>query len=628
MQHTVKLGVLSAFLASQAYAAAQQPAESSKNSPVRALEEIVVTSSRVPMPLRQVGTSVTVLDAEDIRARGYHSLFDVLRSQPGIAASNTGGAGKPTSLRIRGEEGYRTRVYLDGIDLSDTAGTQTSPRIEEMLSAGIQRVEILRGPQGLMYGADAGGVINLSTRRAKPGFEGQVSGEGGRYNSRQWSADVAGASERADFAVSATDFTTDGFNARSSDTSLRDADGYDNQTLHGRVGWQALDGLDLELVTHSIDSDSDYDACFTATTFAPSDRCRNRFEQDAWRAAASLVRGDFTHQLAYTGNDTSRQAFTESQPTFGSEGELRKWSYLGQYRASETQRVVFGIEHLNENLDDGSLERERDQESVFLEYQGSLGEQLFFTLGTRRDDNDDFGTHNSHRASAAWVMPASGGEFKLRGAYGTGFRAPSLYEIAYNSGSFAFPPASQASLDAEESDGYDLGAVWAGDNGLYLELVYFDQHISDEIYFDLQGFSGYLQDSGETRSSGVELVASMPLLHGLTLDSNYTYNDTRNAEGSVRVRRPRHLANLGLTWQPLADSLSLALNLRASRDSEGIDGRPLDDYAVADFNARYMLWPGVEIFGRLENLFNRDYQEVPGFNTGGRALYAGARYSF
>ena len=137
------------------------------------LEEIIVTSSRVEMPLRQVGTSVSAISSEEIKQRGLNSLYDILRSQPAVAVSNSGGPGSVSALRIRGEEGFRTQVRLDGINISDTGGTQVGPNLEHLLSSGIQRVEILRGPQGLMYGADAGGIVNISTQAPRDGFAGE-----------------------------------------------------------------------------------------------------------------------------------------------------------------------------------------------------------------------------------------------------------------------------------------------------------------------------------------------------------------------------------------------------------------------------------------------------------------------
>ena len=152
------------------------------------LEEIIITSSRVPMPLRQVGTSVSVVTSPEIQQRGFSSLYEILRSQPAIGVSNSGGAGKPTALRIRGEEGFRTQVLLDGINISDASGTQIGPNLEHLMSAGINRVEILRGPQGLMYGADAGGIVNITTAAPSEGLTGELSAEGGRYGTQQLGA--------------------------------------------------------------------------------------------------------------------------------------------------------------------------------------------------------------------------------------------------------------------------------------------------------------------------------------------------------------------------------------------------------------------------------------------------------
>ena len=145
----------------------------------------------------------------------------MLRTQPGVSVTNTGGTGSAATLRIRGEEGYRTLVLLDGIDISDTSGPQVSPRFEQLLSSGVQRVEILRGPQGLMYGADAGGVVNITTIAPTEGLGGEVSAEGGRYGSEQVAGNVGGGNDTVDFNLSAADFSTDGFNARDTDTVLQ-----------------------------------------------------------------------------------------------------------------------------------------------------------------------------------------------------------------------------------------------------------------------------------------------------------------------------------------------------------------------------------------------------------------------
>ncbi|HEY7775409.1 MAG TPA: TonB-dependent receptor, partial [Kineobactrum sp.] len=217
---------------------------------------------------------------------------------------------------------------------------------------------------------------------------------------------------------------------------------------------------------------------------------------------------------------------------------------------------------------------------------------------------------------------------KFRSSWGTGFRAPSLYEIAYNNSFFASAPAANTNLQEERSEGYDLGVAFYGSNGLQLEAVYFAQTMENEIFFDLQAFSGYLQGDGDSDSSGVELIAQLPLTRQLSLQGNYTYNDTDTAAGTYRVYRPRHLANIGLQWQDGSGQLALGLNARMSRDARSPDGSPVDNYEVVDMNVRYALLPELELYGRVENLLNSNYEEIPTYQTSARAAYAGVRYSF
>lgn len=591
------------------------------------LEEIVVTSSRVPTPLREVGTSISIITEDEIRALGFNTLQDVLRTQPSVGVSNTGGVGAPTSLRIRGEEGFRTRVFIDGIDIADASGVQISPRFEQLLSASVSRVEILRGPQGLMYGADAGGIVNIQTLGGRENTGATIAAELGRFDTRQLSFDAGGEVESIEWGVNAVDYETDGFNSRTDDTSLRDADGYANTSLHGALAWNLTESLRLSATLRNTDSDGEYDNCFTMS-FSRSDLCDNSFEQMAWRVGADYSLGRSEHSLAYSGNQTEREFFTEGVSTFATEGEVERISYTGSVQASDALRVVFGADLQSEQLDSGSDFRERDQNGYYVEVQTEASDDFFLTGGIRYDDNDDFGEHTTYRVSAAYLVPVSRGELKLKATYGTGFRAPSLSEEAYNAGPFAFPPASLTDLQEEESEGYDFGLVWAADDGTYLEATYFSQSVSNEIFFDLASFSGYQQATGEIESRGLELVAMLPLGAGFSVGGNYTYNDTDKSGGGSRLRRPEHLANLNIQWSGLGERLSLAMQYRGSYEAIGAGDQPLDDFEVLTFNANWQATAQLSLYARAENLLDEDYEEVPGFNTAGAALYAGLRYSF
>ncbi|MDP5069887.1 MAG: TonB-dependent receptor plug domain-containing protein, partial [Congregibacter sp.] len=344
------------------------------------LEEVVVSSSRVPTHLRNVGTSVTILEEAEILQRGFLSLPDMLRTQPSIAATNTGGPGQATSLRVRGEEGYRTMVLIDGMDIGDSSSPQVSPRLEQLLTTGISRVEILRGPQGLSYGADAGGIINIRTATPREGLGGGLAIEQGRYDTQQMSGRIGGTFDSVDFLISGADFSSDSFNARNTDTDLVDDDGYDNRTVHARAGWKVSDALRLEGVVRQVEGDNDFDGCFDAS-FSPSNDCNDSFVQDSWRVSAAFSQNSFTHELAYSDNTTDREFFAESAAFFAAQGGLERLSYLGQWRQSDALSLVYGVDRERESIDDGSFDRSRRQTGVYSEYQGRFNENLTLTAG-------------------------------------------------------------------------------------------------------------------------------------------------------------------------------------------------------------------------------------------------------
>ena len=591
------------------------------------MEETVVTSSRVPTLLRDLGTSVSILTSEEIEQRGFLNLADIMRTQPGVAASNNGGAGKATSVRVRGEEGFRTMVILDGIDMSDTSGTQVGPRMEHLLSAGIERVEILRGPQGLSYGADAGGIINIQTTAPSDGFGGRITAEAGSYGTQQLGGTIGGGSEEADFLLSVADMESDGFSARDTDTGMRDADGYENTTVHARAGWQASGNLRLSAVVRSVDGDNEFDGCFNSS-FSSTNDCTDKFSQDSWRLAVDATTGAFSHQLAFSDTQIDRESFSEGVSSFATEGALERLSYVGSWQGGDSLRLIYGVDQEMESIDDGSTDRDRDQLGVFAEYQGRIMELFSVSAGVRHDDNDDFGQFTSYRLSGAFVTTVAGGDLKLKASYGTGFRAPSLFEISYNSGPFAFPPATNAPLSEETSAGFDIGFTWATDDGRYVELNWFDQEVDDLITFDMVGFSGYIQDRGKSTSEGVELIGRLPVSDSITLSGNYTWNDAETPSGEQRLRRPKHLANLSLTYMGMDDRLRMGANLRNSRDSVDIGQVPLDDYTVVDLNASYRVMSGLDLYLRAENVFDEEYKEVITYNTAGAAIYGGVRYEF
>jgi vitamin B12 transporter len=596
-------------------------------------EEIVVTSSLIPTPRREIGTAVSVLEGAEIELRGFDALADALRTQPGIGVSNSGGPGKATTLRIRGEEGYRTMLVIDGVKAVDSSALQVAPSFDSLLATSdMERVEVLRGPQGFLYGADAGGVVNVLTVRGSGSVNGQVGFEGGDFATRKVSGNLAGGSDRGDFYVSATDLDTDGFNARASDTVLRDDDGAENTTLHAKVGFNVTENARLQLVARDVDASTLYDGCFTSS-FSPSDNCIGTTDQMTYKLSAEL-RGDrFTNAFGYSNIDIKRDNLTDGISAFKTEGEVGRIEYTGSFRSSDALTLVYGVDLQNEEVvtfDTQTLDR--DQDGYYAEYQGAFHDRFFVTLGARYDDNEDFGTHTSARGTVAYAQDLGGDKsLKYRASYGTGFRPPSLFEISYNERPFGvYPPAVATPLKEETSRGYDIGVEYTGPTGLRLEATYFDQDIEDAIVyvFDPITFDdGYVQSLGTSTSEGVELGAYVPIGARWAVLANWTNNDTETMEGQPRLQRPKNLGNFGAEFTSENRAFRFIANYRLSRDAIDFGGAKLDDYEVLDLSAAYS-FKVVELYGRVENATDEHYSEVTGYNTAGRAAYAGVRLRF
>ncbi len=591
-------------------------------------EEMIVTGTLIPVPKREIGTAVSVIASQEIELRGYDGLADLLRTQPGIGVTNTGGAGKETVLRIRGEEGYRTQLIIDGVKAVDPSGPQVSPDFDSLLATDdLQRVEILRGPQGFIYGADAGGVVNLMTRRGEGPLNGRFAIEGGSLGTGRVNASIAGGGTQGDYYISVNDFSTDGFNTETADAVLRDRDGADTKTWHTKLGLNLPNDWRLQLVAHNVDAKAQYDGCLHPVTFAPLYDCTTTTDQTTYKLSAEYAGKRVTHAFGYSDIDLQHDNFAQGLSSFATHGELGRFEYTGSYRPADGHALVYGVDLQDERVTSGE-HQQRNQDGYYVEYEGEFAKGVFFTAGARYDDNDDFGSHTSSRVSLAFVRDLAGGSrMKYRASYGTGFRAPSLFEIEYDRGPFAFPPAAGLALSPEESKGYDLGIDIDTKSRLHFEATLFDQVITDEIFFDLDTFSGYLQSQGKSESKGLELGLSLPIGSRLELLANLTANDTVDTTNQQRLRRPKRYGNIGVQYHS-EDRIRFLVNARFARDAIDVGNVALPDYTVLDASFGYSLSKVLEVFGRIENVTDQRYVEAIGFNTAGRAAYAGVRVRF
>ena len=597
-----------------------QDSSAHTSTDVSEVEEVVV-SSRTPELIDQIGVSVSVIDEDMMRSLAYPDLASLLDTQPGVTVTMVGGYGKAAAVRIRGEEGYRTRIVLDGINIADPSSPQVSPRIEHLVSSGLTRVEILRGPQGLLWGADAGGVILMSTvdATAESGVEGHL--EAGSDDFYQGAINGVLSTDQLTASVSLSQLETDGFNAREIDSADPDRDGYENTTAHGALSWAISDVISVQVAATDISGDNEYDGCYDTATFALIHDCDDEYEQQAWRGALRYASEQHTVELSYASSDTERAFFSASILSYETEGETDTTSLTGSWRLTDNTRLTYGVDHEEQALSDASTDWSRDNTGIYLEAQQRFGRGVM-TFGWRHDDNDDFGEFDSWRVSGRYDLDGMAEGWALRAAIGTGFRAPSLYEIAYNNGPFAYPPASSAPLLEEESEGWELALIGALGN-LDLELIWFDQEIDNEIIFDLAGYSGYLQTTGTSQSEGLEIIASLPLSERWRIEGNFTSLDATQQNGDDRAYRPDQTGQVSIVWT--RNDLRARVTGRYTGEATDPFMTSIDDTFTIDLSAQWDLSDRWALEARVLNVTDHDDQQLPGYYVPGMTAYAGVR---
>ncbi|MCV2884777.1 TonB-dependent receptor [Aestuariibacter sp. AA17] len=625
MKHTsIHVALCAAFLSATSNPALSEVATHESS---QAIEKITVVASKTAMPVEAITSSVQIITADHIDALGYISIADILNTATSVNVSNAGGVGKNTTVRIRGEEGYRTQLYLDGIAIADPTAPQVSPIFDDILTNQISRVEILRGAQGLAYGADAGGVISMFSRGydRHDGVNGQLHLELGSDDTQHINTNLIAGSQSGTLSLSVSDLSTDGFNARKDDTS-NEKDGYDNTTVHITGSAFITDHLTARFVVRSTDAESEYDGCYDNITFAQINRCESRFDGKTARASLEGKWDTQQHQIALAKTDITRDFHSNNLFSFGNEGAITQFDYAGQVNAFGTTFLFGGDIEKQENQ---QANTHRYQRGAFIESVTEAYKDVYFNAGLRHDNNDSFGEHTSYRFGTSYKHELDNrNTLTFKASKGTGFRAPSLYEQDYNLSDFAWGAAKDLQLDEELSESIDAGVIYSHQHTLMLALTYFKQDIENEIYYDGISHQGYLQQPGRSQSKGYEASLEWELSNQITLHSNYTYNKATDNQSQPRIRRPKHSAHLGLLTTWLDGKVSVNGFVKASRIAQGIGGEALSNIYVFDLTARYSPSDNVSIQARVNNAFDRAYTEVLGYNTAGRNIYVGATYQF
>lgn len=448
-------------------------AETSKEKEPVTLEPVVVTATRTEIPIHQVSSSLTVITAEDITSQAPSSITEILRNVPGLKVTQVGGPGAHT-MTIRGAKSSQVLFLLDGQPVTDpsSVGNDLNTFLGHLLPDDVERIEIVRGTQSTLYGSDAiGGVVNIITKKGIGKPRHSLFFEGGSENSFRETLSSSGKlKDRIGYSFTYARQDTDG---------IDDHDEYKNNTLSGKLDIDLRNDLQLTLQTRYLDTLQDLDD-FYSRRFRNYDDPTYIRESQALNWGATLLHNPISwweHKLSYSEVDTHRSYHDDPNPGFDVPFSSYRGFYQGKTRNIDWQH---NFSYQDINIFTAGLEYEEQWASTryedfpwgayidrmhqktrnlgyYFQNQLRLWDRLFLTLGLRIDDNDDFGTDYNPKASIAYLIPKSG--TKLKGNYGSGFKAPALFQL--------YSQYGDPGLKPEESDSFDVGieqALYVGDS--------------------------------------------------------------------------------------------------------------------------------------------------------------------
>ncbi len=625
-------------------------AQEKKQEPVQ-LKEILVTAGRTPIEEGKTGRAVTVITGKQLEQNQVRYVADALRMVPGFAVSRSGSKGGMTNIRVRGAEANHLLVMVDGVEMNAASGDAYD--FGALQAEDIDRIEILRGPQSAFWGSNAlAGVVNIITKGGKrDGFKISGTTEAGSQNSWLGGVLLQGGAENYDMALAASYRRTKGFNI----SNVGDEkDGDENLTLNGKVNIDLSDTAKLDATLRYVKNRTDLD---NMTSLNPLDSIGLEGKTNELLGSVGLtwtaLDDALTQKLRFTGSDRKYEYIAPDYPA-ENKGSRYTASYQATYAfdtpsfADARHKITGGIEWQQERFRQVATENDlsnpwmdptqfehhkRSMYSFVGEYNGEFADQFFVNLGLRHDVNKDFDDATTFSLSGAWAIPDTNA--RLHSSVGTGVTNPTFFEqFGYTPSTFVGNP----NLKPEKSLGWDIGLEYAFFDGLLVtDVTYFNQDLRDEIVtvYNPDWTSTVKNLDGKSRRHGVELAATLNLFHGFTAGGSYTYTSSKGADDLDAVRRPRHSGSANVAYTFYEDRARLfgeAVFNGKMEDVAFIGGASsrvnLGSYTVVNIGGSYKFTDKLEGYARIENLFDKKYQEVYGYNTPGRGAFAGLKASF
>lgn len=577
---------------------------------------IVVTATREPTPLTQIGQSVSVVTRDEIERTQATTATDVLARLPGVSTVQSGGFGQPSSVFIRGAENAQSLVLIDGVRINDPGDVAGGFDFGALTIGQFDRVEVVRGSSGVLWGSRAiGGVINFIT--ARPEKEWTVRGEAeyGWRDRRKASVSAAGLLGPVGLTLGGNWMKGDGYSAFSEDRGATEKDGFESKSANARAEVELVGGLSVDAGGFYTKANYDYDN--TGADALNLGLKRDTLGYANLRYAG--LDGRLNARVGYGINDTRRISDDAVWGPYETNGRTERFDGQVSFAPVEMASLLVGAETEKQKFSDNfGSDDATSIDSVYSNLTLRPVAGLTLNGGVRYDDNSDFGHKTTFAANGAWVVGEGDEAPVLRASYGEGFKAPSLYQLYTNGGFRALSP--------ETSKGWDAGVEipFATGTGKFT-VTYFDRKTKNLIDYDFANWNYF--NVGRTRAQGVELGMQVTNWQGFDMSLAYTYLDATNElTGTQLARRPKSnlAASIDKVW---GVGLKLGADLRVGggRYDNAANTQWVGGNLVVGLRGAFAVTDAVEVYGRVENLFDEHYEVVRTYGTAGRAAYAGVR---
>ncbi len=605
--------------------------------------QIVIYANQSPLAASRVGASVTVISGEELRKKSVPTVADALRGVPGVEVDQSGGRGSLTSVRIRGAESRQLMVILDGIEINQLGFPGFD--FADLPTDDIERIEVIRGPQAGIYGANAhAGVISIVTRSGKglksPAVDAKI--EGGTQRTASGMLNVRGAAGPAYGSVMATDYSTQGYNISRFGS---ENDGSRAGIVAAKGGVDVTPYLNVEGVFRYTDRSTatdPQDFNFGSPTFGFIVDGPGHYEYKSTAArigpTLTLLDGHWIQSANFKQfNETTRSFGASSTPDFGADGKRQTVDYKSTFLFDTN--IVGGERHSLTAFVDNRREtyQQIDSATVYQKQRtGLAGEYVldlptFTTLSSawRHDRNSGFVDVDTWRFAASQRFPST--QTRLHSSIGKGVTDPDVFALFGSTFNLPNP-----GLQPEQSIGWDAGVEQTLlDGRLVTDVTYFASDFTNkiELTFD-PGLGGliYRNGVGAAKRRGVEVSSQFEVFDWLTVKGAYTYTEAFDSSGMVEPRRPPHSGSIEATAlfaDRRARATVGAVFKNVAKDffftQTGTTLVDLPAWSAVRASLSYDVTPEVTAYVRAENVFNTRYEEVFSYRAPGFAAFAGLK---